>query len=176
MVRPACCPAWGSAPRKALLPAPLRAVLIPWETAAWDAWAGARLDAAVDDWWARPDGGAEKLAVLAPDVLAPGALWLPREFRLRLQARLAARALYIQDADPSAERSFAAAPLPGAQVRSRRLAWKPRPAVVLVAPRAAAESQPGCWPKVAEPPVELPVEAQLEPRAQPIEEEPALER
>jgi hypothetical protein len=113
------------------------------------------------------------LAVLAPDVLAPDASelrWLQR----RLQARLAARALYIQDAGPSAERSFAAAALPAAPARSGRLAWKPRPVVVLAALRAAAEAQPGCSPKVLGPPVVLPVEAPLEPGAQPIEAEPAL--
>jgi len=131
----------------------------------------------VDDWWARPVAGAEKLAVLAPDVLAPDAWWLPRAFRLRLQARLAARAPYIQDAGPSAERSFAAAALPEARVRLMRLVWKPWPAVVPEAPGAGASlpTAPGCWltPAAA---VELPVGARLEARALPIEVEPALER
>ena len=77
MVRPACCPAWASARRTALLPAPLPAVLIPWETAVWDAWAGARPDAVADDWWARPVAGAGKSAVLAPDVLVPDASVAP---------------------------------------------------------------------------------------------------
>ncbi len=176
-VRPACCPAWAWARRRALLPARLPAVLIPWGTAAWDAWGGARLGAAVDDWWARPVAGAEKLAVLAPDVLAPDAWWLPRAFRRVLPVRQAARAPDIPDAGPSAERSFAAAALPGAQARSGRLAWKPWPAVVLVAPRAAVAlpTAPGCWltPAAA---VELPVGARLEARALPIEVEPALER
>jgi len=40
--------------------------------------------------------------------------------------------------------------------------------------RAAAEARPGCSPKVVEQRVVLPVEAPLEPRAQPIEAEPAL--
>jgi len=177
MVRPACCPAWESARRRVLLPVPLPAVLIPWETAGWDAWAGARLDAAVDDWWARPVAGAEKLAVLAPDVLAPDAWWLPRAFRLRLQARLAARAPYIQDAGPSAERSFAAAALPEARVRLMRLVWKPWPAVVPEAPGAGASlpTSPGCWPKPATPVVAM-VVGRLEARALPIEEEPAPEQ
>ncbi len=155
MVRPACCPAWASARRTALLPAPLPAVLIPWETAVWDAWAGARRDAAADDWWAHPVAGAGKSAVLAPDVLAPDAWWLPRALRRRLQARLAARAPYTQDAGPSAERSFAAAALPAAPVRSGRLVWKPWLAAVPEAPRAGASlpTAPGCWPKLAAPAV-----------------------
>jgi hypothetical protein len=128
----------------------------------------------VDDWWARPVAGAEKLAVLAPDVLAPDAWWLPRAFRRVLPVRQAARAPYIPDAGPSAERSFAAVALPAAPARSGRLAWKPWPAVVLAVLGDAAEAQPGCSPKVVGPPVVLPVEAPLEPRAQPIEAEPAL--
>jgi len=66
--------------------------------------------------------------------------------------------------------------LPAAPARSGRLAWKPWLAVVPVAPRAGASSPPGCSPKVVGPPVVLPVEAPLEPGAQPIEAEPALER
>ena len=143
----------------------------------WDAWGGARLDAVADDWWARPVAGAGKLAVLAPDVLAPDAWWLPRALRRRLQARLAARAPYIQDAGPSAERSFAAAALPGGQVRSIRLAWKPWLAVVPEEPGAWASllMAPSCWPKLAAPAVET-AASRLEARALPIESEAALEQ
>ena len=127
--------------------------------------------------WARPDAGAGKLAVLAPDVLAPDAWWLPRAFRWRLQARLAAGALCIQDADPSAERSFAAAALPAGTgaLEAAGLEATAGGCAGGAAGRGGV-AVAGCWPKLAEPPVELPVEAQLEPRAQPIEEEPALER
>jgi hypothetical protein len=44
----------------------------------------------------------------------------------------------------------------------------------MAALRAAAEAQPGWSPKVVGPPGVLPVEAPLEPGAQPIEAEPAL--
>jgi hypothetical protein len=97
-------------------------------------------------------------------------------FRRRLRARLALRAPYTRDAARFAERSFAAAVLPAAPARSGRLAWKPWPAVVLAVLGDAAEAQPGCSPKVVGPPVVLPVEAPLEPGAQPIEAEAALEQ
>ena len=144
----------------------------------WDAWAGARPDAAPDDWWARPDAGAGKSAVLAPDVLAPDAWELPWRFRRHRRARPAARAPYTLDAARSAERSFAAAALPAVRARLERLVGQPW---LMAGPEkqvAAAAELPAlcCWPKVAEPATERPVAARLEPLAQPIEEEPALER
>lgn len=123
---PACCPAGASARRLALLPARLPAVLIPWETAVWDAWACARRDAAADDSPAPPVADAGKWAARVPDVLEPDASWHPRAFRWHLQqARPAARVLCIPDAARSGARSFAAAALPAVRARPERLVWQP---------------------------------------------------
>ena len=58
-----------------------------------------------------------------------------------LQAELAARAPYTPDAAQSAERSFVAAALPAAPVRSGLPAWQPWPALAAQALRAARSAQ-----------------------------------